>query len=111
MLRPMIGCVLRRQLYALESCLNLAQFGIGNALALAIRIVIREVSMQFMKWSTVQASRNVISGILNCVCPDCGGRMGERGKEFKCQGECQKDWRQIWESIHLGTDHSWTQAV
>jgi tRNA(Ile2) C34 agmatinyltransferase TiaS len=22
------------------------------------------------------------------VCPECGGRMGEPGKEFKCRGEC-----------------------
>jgi tRNA(Ile2) C34 agmatinyltransferase TiaS len=55
--------------------------------------------MQFMKWSTVQAGADVISGILNCVCPDCGGRMGGHGKEFKCQGECLRDWRQIWEQV------------
>jgi hypothetical protein len=23
--------------------------------------------------------------------------MGGLGHEFKCQGECQKDWRLIWE--------------
>jgi hypothetical protein len=62
-------------------------------------IVVREVSMQFIKWNTVQAGTDVISGILNCVCPDCGGRMGGPGKEFKCQGECMKDWRQIWERV------------
>jgi tRNA(Ile2) C34 agmatinyltransferase TiaS len=39
----------------------------------------------------------VVSGILNCVCPECGGRMGEAGKEFKCQGKCQTDWRRAWE--------------
>jgi hypothetical protein len=40
---------------------------------------------------------DVISGILNWVCPECGGRMGGRAKEFKCQGECLTDWRDIWE--------------
>lgn len=51
---------------------------------------------------TLLRSRNtegtaVVSSILNWVCPECGGRMGGRGKEFKCQGMCQTDWRQIWE--------------
>ena len=39
----------------------------------------------------------ILSSIANWVCPDCGGRMGGHGKEFKCQGECQKDWRETWE--------------
>ncbi len=53
--------------------------------------------MQFMRFNTVRSGADVISGILNCVCPECGGRMGERGMEFKCQGECLRDWRQTWE--------------
>ena len=36
--------------------------------------------MQVTSWSTVGASSDVISGILNCVCPDCGGSMGGAGK-------------------------------
>ena len=61
--------------------------------------------MHFMRGSNVRPSRDVISGILNCVCPECGGRMGERGQEFRCQGECLTDWRQAWEqaSAELGT--------
>ncbi len=55
--------------------------------------------MQFMRLSTVKSTTDVISGILNCVCPECGGRMGERGKEFRCQGECLTDWRQAWERV------------
>jgi hypothetical protein len=64
-----------------------------------------EVFMQFIRFVTVRSSANVISGILNCVCPECGGRMGERGKEFTCQGECLTDWRRAWEqaSAELGT--------
>jgi hypothetical protein len=61
------------------------------------QFVICEVRMQFMRFNTVRSGADVISGILNCVCPECGGRMGERGKEFKCQGECLTDWRQTWE--------------
>jgi tRNA(Ile2) C34 agmatinyltransferase TiaS len=59
--------------------------------------VIGEVHMQFMRFNTVRSGADVISGILNCVCPECGGRMGGRGQEFKCQGECLRDWRQTWE--------------
>ena len=57
--------------------------------------------MQSTRWSRVKASADVMSGILNCVCPECGGRMGGRGKEFKCQGECQTDWRQTWDLVLL----------
>lgn len=53
--------------------------------------------MRFMRCTVVKSSADVISGILNCVCPECGGRMGERGEEFRCQGECLMDWRQTWE--------------
>jgi hypothetical protein len=45
-----------------------------------------------------QTSEDIISCILNWVCPECGGRMGGRTKEFKCQGKCLRDWRDIWES-------------
>ena len=61
--------------------------------------------MQFMRCGTVKSAADVISGILNCVCPECGGRMGERGKEFRCQGECLTDWHQAFEqaSAEVGT--------
>jgi len=45
-----------------------------------------------------QTSEDIISGILNWVCPECGGPMGGPTKEFKCQGQCRKDWRAVWES-------------
>ena len=61
--------------------------------------VIGEVCMMLMRWSTVKTTKDVVSGILNWVCPECGGRMGGRGKEFKCQGKCQMDWRQVWERV------------
>jgi hypothetical protein len=53
--------------------------------------------MQFLRCSRIKSGEDVISGILNCVCPECGGRMGERGMEFRCQGECLTDWRQAWD--------------
>jgi len=55
--------------------------------------------MRFMRCGAVKSGADVISGILNCVCPECGGRMGERGKEFRCQGECLRDWSQAWEQV------------
>ncbi len=60
---------------------------------------IREVRMQLTRWSAARASADVMSGIVNWVCPECGGRMGGPSKEFKCQGECQMDWRQVWELV------------
>jgi tRNA(Ile2) C34 agmatinyltransferase TiaS len=55
--------------------------------------------MQVTRFGGVRASSEVMSGILNCVCPDCGGSMGGAGKEFKCQGDCQTDWRRLWEQV------------
>ena len=51
-----------------------------------------------MTFTTLRSSEDIISGIVNWVCPECGGRMGGRTKEFKCQGECQRDWYPVWES-------------
>jgi hypothetical protein len=50
-----------------------------------------------MPHATSQTSEDIISGILNRVCPECGGRMGGREREFKCQGQCLRDWRNVWE--------------
>ncbi len=55
--------------------------------------------MSSLNMTRVVLNANVLSGILNWVCPGCGGRMGGRGKEFKCQGDCQTDWRQVWEEV------------
>jgi tRNA(Ile2) C34 agmatinyltransferase TiaS len=55
--------------------------------------------MEFKILQSAKALGDVLSGILNWVCPECGGRMGGHGKEFKCQGRCQTDWRQVWDSI------------
>jgi tRNA(Ile2) C34 agmatinyltransferase TiaS len=68
--------------------------------------------MQLIRWSTAKTSADVMSGILNCVCPECGGSMGGGGREFKCQGECQTDWRQIWERLlSAGLNRRTTKAI
>ena len=67
--------------------------------------------MQVTRWSIDRASSDVMSGILNCVCPECGGSMGGVGREFKCQGECQTDWRQIWEVFSAGLNRRTTKAT
>lgn len=59
--------------------------------------VSNEVIMAFIRLSSVKTIGDMVSNILNWICPECGGRMGGRGKEFKCQGECQMDWRITWE--------------
>ena len=59
--------------------------------------VIREVRIHFKRYNAVRSLGDVISSILNCVCPECGGRLGEAGKEFKCQGKCRTDWREVWD--------------
>lgn len=35
----------------------------------------------------------LISALLNCVCPNCGGVM----MEFRCIGECGRNWRREWD--------------
>jgi len=61
--------------------------------------------MRFIRLSAIKATADVVSGILNWVWPECGGRMGGRGKEFKCQGECQMDWRRFGSEFSLsGTE-------
>ena len=42
-------------------------------------------------------SADYISAILNWVCPECGGPMGGRSKEFLCRSRCGRDWRSVWE--------------
>ena len=37
--------------------------------------------MPAMRSAAIGVSSEVISGILNCVCPDCSGSMGGAGKE------------------------------
>jgi tRNA(Ile2) C34 agmatinyltransferase TiaS len=67
--------------------------------------------MRFIRVGTAKTSAEVMSGILNCVCPECGGSMGQTGREFKCQGECQTDWRQSWDQLFSGRNWRTTDAI
>jgi hypothetical protein len=43
--------------------------------------------MQVMRSAAIGVSSELMSDILNCVCPDCGGSMGCAGRAFKCLGK------------------------
>lgn len=55
--------------------------------------------MQLINAAATGISADYMSAIRNWVCPECGGRMGGRSKEFQCQGQCGADWREVWESV------------
>jgi len=57
--------------------------------------------MQLTNAAATHVGAGYISAILNWVCPECGGPMGGRTKEFMCQGRCGKDWRTVWESTFV----------
>ena len=44
--------------------------------------------MENVELTTLRTSADLISSILNWVCPECGVRMGGLGNEFMCHGKC-----------------------
>ena len=40
-----------------------------------------------------ESNAQIISSIINLVCPQCGGRMSE----FQCDGRCGRNWLAEWE--------------
>jgi tRNA(Ile2) C34 agmatinyltransferase TiaS len=58
--------------------------------------------MSYATLSSFKPIAEVVSNILNWVCPECGGKMGGEGLEFKCQGQCQTDWREVWDRVRHG---------
>ena len=40
-----------------------------------------------------ESNEQIISSIINLVCPQCGGRMSE----FECEGRCRRNWLPEWE--------------
>jgi hypothetical protein len=44
----------------------------------------------------------IISSIINLVCPQCGGRMSE----FQCEGRCCRNWLAEWEWANRTTGSS-----
>ena len=59
--------------------------------------------------TALRTNKNIISDILNLVCPECGGRMGGQRMEFKCQGQCERDWRQFWERSFFPQEDFWLE--
>jgi len=55
----------------------------------------------FSAGGNVYFTAELLSAIINLVCPECGGPMGGRSKEFKCRGLCEKDWRPEWECLRV----------
>ena len=40
-----------------------------------------------------ESNAQIISSIINLVCPQCGGKMSE----FQCEGRCRRNWLAEWE--------------
>jgi len=49
-----------------------------------------------------ESSANLISSIINLVCPQCGGRMSE----YQCEARCRRNWLMEWEWANLSTRSS-----
>ena len=46
-----------------------------------------------------ESNAQIISSIINMVCPQCGGRMSE----FQCEGRCRRNWLAEWEWANQAT--------
>jgi hypothetical protein len=46
-----------------------------------------------------ESNAQIISSIINLVCPQCGGRMAE----FQCEGRCRRNWLAEWEWANHAT--------
>ena len=46
-----------------------------------------------------ESNAQIISSIINLVCPQCGGRMSE----FQCEGRCRRNWLAEWEWANQAT--------
>ena len=49
-----------------------------------------------------ESNTQIISSIINLICPQCGGRMSE----FECEGRCRKNWLAEWEWANQATRSS-----
>jgi hypothetical protein len=57
----------------------------------------RRLIMNFVEELPGESNANIISSIINLVCPQCGGRM----MEFQCGGRCRRNWLPEWEWANL----------
>jgi len=46
-----------------------------------------------------ESNAQIISSIINLVCPQCGGRMST----FECNGRCGRNWLAEWEWANQAT--------
>jgi len=46
--------------------------------------------------NTTRETERVISAIINCVCPECGGPIVPYEEKLNCSGQCGRDWRPVW---------------
>ena len=53
----------------------------------------RRVMMSTLDTLPGEWNSQIISSIINSVCPQCGGRMSE----FQCEGRCFRNWLAEWE--------------
>jgi hypothetical protein len=37
---------------------------------------------------SIQSDENVLSAIVNCLCPECGGAIELHSNQFRCLGRC-----------------------
>lgn len=58
-----------------------------------------------------QATEDMLSAILNCVCPECGGAIIPEKAEFRCHGLCGRDWRPVWDRANQGGRQSDSRAT
>ena len=56
--------------------------------------------MPAMRSAAIGVSSEVISGILNCVCPDCSGSTGGAGKEFKSGEDVRRTGVRSWSNSY-----------
>lgn len=49
-----------------------------------------------------ESNAQIISSIINLVCPQCGGRMSE----FQCEGRCGRNWLAEWEWVNQETGNT-----
>ena len=92
------GCG-RKTAYA--QCTSFCEFEPGGAITrLKVRCFLQAL-MQDKELTRLRTSEDLISSILNWVCPECGGRMGGPGNEFICHGKCKTNWRPVWERVFV----------
>ena len=64
-----------------------------SATRAAVESLVRRAIMRTADTLPGESNAQIISSIINLVCPQCGGRMSE----FQCEGKCRRNWLAEWE--------------